>query len=210
MRHIRRGTSRVTIPFQLRSTSKVMAQWADQVRRGMLELRDRIPQATGGTGGGGATPTPPLFASVSKDGETWKVRVTNGTVNGVTPTIGGISISTNPAPFLTLTEGDNYLHLIGDFEPSVYVIGSGYAAIGSAGTVSSPEFVLNSSASPSPAEAYPIISGTSATTGNFDIVWAKFVLADGAVTTEIKSGGGNASIVFMPPDLYVAFRNVDS
>jgi hypothetical protein len=148
----------------------------------------------------------PLEAYIS-DG---KVMVRPGYVGGVMPTMGGAALDAETAPALTPSTGDNWLHLKGTYEPGVYELGSGYAAIGSAGVVSNVSFALTTSATASPAETFPKISGGSATNGQFDILWGKIVKAGAEVTIEIPSGGGDAQIVFMPPDRYIAFRNANS
>jgi len=138
-----------------------------------------------------------------------KVLVRPGFVSGVVPTIGGVAINAATPPQLTPAEGDNWLHLRGTYEPSTHTIAPGYVAIGSAGTVSAVSFVLTASATPSPAEDYPTVTGGAATDGHFDILWGKIVKDGDSVAIEEPSGGGNASVVFMPPNLYVAFRNVN-
>lgn len=139
MRYIRKGTSRVTIPFQLRSSSKAMAQWANQVRQGMLELRDRIPQANVRRGGGGGGTSEPFWTSIrTKPGSppespTYQAVVslgyveyqnknseesTYGTTGWVVPSIGGVEMDanlSNPAieiPALDLTGTTNYIYLV--------------------------------------------------------------------------------------------------
>ncbi len=160
-----------------------------------------------GTKPAGDTPTPtrdPLVAYVS-GGE---ILIAPGFVNNVMPTIGGTPLDAATPPSLALSAGDNYIHLKGTYTPTVYTIATGYAAIGSAGTVSSVEFVVNGS--PSGTEDYPKISGGSAVDGEFDILWGKFNKDGDVVTTEVPSGGGNAWVVFMPPNLYAAFRDVNA
>jgi hypothetical protein len=133
MRHIRKGTSRVTIPFQLRSTSKAMAQWANQVRQGMLELRDRIPQANIGRGGGGASDSPfwvsirvqkgsppenPIYEiTVGLGYVTYQNANANDIIGYIVPTIGGVKLDAkldNPEaviPALALSGMANYIYI---------------------------------------------------------------------------------------------------
>jgi hypothetical protein len=146
----------------------------------------------------------PLVAYVSGS----NVLIAPGFVNNVMPTISGTPLDAATPPSLALSAGDNYIHLKGTYTPTVYTIATGYAAIGSAGTVSSVEFVVNGS--PSGTEDYPKISGGSAVDGEFDILWGKFNKDGDVVTTEVPSGGGNAWVVFMPPNLYAAFRDVNA
>jgi hypothetical protein len=75
--------------------------------------------------------------------------------------------------------------------------------------VAAPEFVLTASLTPSPAESFPIVSGGAGVDGNFDILWAKITKTGDVVEINIPSGGGDAEIIFMPPNLYVAFRDVE-
>lgn len=148
----------------------------------------------------------PLQAYVNTDG----ISITPGFVNGIVPLIGTTPIDALVAPILPLSTGDNFIHLIGTFTPSVYAVAGSFAVIGSGGEVSAVSFVSTASATPSPAETYPIVSGSSATDGHFDILWAVVnVDNNDVITIEIPSGGGDAQIVFMPPDLYVAFRNTN-
>lgn len=137
------------------------------------------------------------------------VSIAPGFVGGVAPTIDGVAINAPTPPVLGLSEGDNFIHMRGTYTPSVYTIAAGFAAIGSGGTVSNVTFTRSATAAPSPAETYPIISGGSANDGTFDILWAVVNKTGDAITIETPSGGGNAQIVFMPPNLYVAFRNTN-
>lgn len=202
MRPVQKGSNPIRIPFQLRSTSKVMATWANDVRIGMQQLRDRVDQYAAPKT---SRASRPLKAYVNGD----TLRVTPGYVNGIMPTIDTVALDATTPPTLTLVEGENFLHLIGTYEPTVYELVTGYAAIGSAGTVSAPEFVLTASSTPSPAESFPIVSGGAGVDGNFDILWAKFTKTGALIEVDIPSGGGDAEVVFMPPNLYVAFRDVD-
>lgn len=137
------------------------------------------------------------------------VSITPGFVGGVVPTIGGVAIDAPTPPVLSLAEGDNFIHMRGTYTPSVYTLAAGFAAIGSGGTVSNVTFTRTGTAAPTPAEDYPIISGGSANDGTFDILWAVVQKTGSTLTIETPSGGGNAQIVFMPPNLYVAFRNTN-
>lgn len=217
MKPIRRGSSPIKVPFQLRSTSKAMAAWANEVRTGMIQLRDRIPQGRAGRGGGGGGGgSQPLKLGVRTKADSlpgspvFEAFVTPGFVNNVMPKIGGVLLDATPSPGITIVEGDNWLHLKGTYEPSVFELGAGYAAVGSAGSVSDLSFVLTNTQNPSPAEEYPKITGGAASDGNFDILWGKIVKDGDSVTIEIPSGGGDAAVVFMPPSLYVAFRNTNT
>jgi hypothetical protein len=202
MKPVRKGMNPIRIPFQLRSTSKAMASWANDVRVGMQQLRDRVDQYSTPKNGRGSRPLKAYVNGIT-------LRITPGYVNGIMPTISGTALNAATPPVLTLSEGANFLHLIGDYQPTVYELVTGYAAIGSAGTVAAPEFVLTASSTPSPAESYPIVSGGAGVDGNFDILWAKFTRTGSVVTVDIPSGGGDAEVVFMPPNLYVAFRDVE-
>jgi hypothetical protein len=184
-----------------------------ELRLSRIVAGDGIEETAGPTGrvfralgGPGAAATPPLTAYI-RDGE---VAVTPGYVNGVMPTLDGSALDATVTPSLAPSEGDNWLHLRGTYEPSTYELAAGYIAIGAAGTVSAVSFVLTGSPTPSPAEDYPkLTSGATAVDGHFDILWGKIVKDGDSVVIEIPSGGGDAAIVFMPPDLYVAFRDVN-
>lgn len=156
-------------------------------------------------GGGGAATRGDLVAYIL-DGE---VAVSPGLVGGIMPTMGGSPLDADPIPTLPLAEGNNYLHLRGTYDPSVYELAPGFAAIGAGGSVSAPVFSITSTAAPSPSEVYPVISGSSATAGTFDIVWARIEVDGDDIQIADPSGSGDANIVFMPPDLFVAFRNVN-
>lgn len=148
----------------------------------------------------------PLEAYIS-DG---KVSVRPGYVGNVMPTIAGTALDAATPPALTPASGTNWLHLKGTYEPSVYELASGYSAVGSAGTISNVSFALTTTQTPSPAETYPKISGGSAVNGQFDILWGKIVKTGDEVVIEIPSGGGDAQVIFMPPNHYVAFRNANA
>jgi hypothetical protein len=192
--------------------------WMSQAERTSNELgAENDPGSKGDTVSGYDAPdtfVDPVETSVQQPLEAYisggKVLVRPGYVGAVMPTIAGTPLDAGTPPELTPAEGDNWLHLKGTYEPSVFEIGTGYAAVGSAGTVSNVTFALTAVSTASPAETYPKITGGSAADGTFDILWGKIVKAGDEVTIEVPSGGGDAQIVFMPPNHYVAFRNANA
>lgn len=134
-----------------------------------------------------------------------EIRVTEGYVNNVLPTIGGSDITADPIPTLPITNNTiNYIILNGTYVPSTVTLGASFVALGSFGTVSDPEFTV-STALPT-GETYPTVTGTTASNGVFKAVFAVVEADDGAMTIT-QLGLGNAIVLFMPPDRYVVFRN---
>lgn len=52
MRNIRKGTNPISLPFLLRSSERPLAEWAFKVVACLQQIRDRIDQSYGGSGGG--------------------------------------------------------------------------------------------------------------------------------------------------------------
>lgn len=134
-----------------------------------------------------------------------KISVRPGYVNGIVPTIGGTLLTDATAPQLSVANNaTNYIILQGTYTPQTFSLGASFVALGSLGTLSNVEFI--SSTSPPAGETYPSVSGSSATNGTFKAIFATVVAASNVLTIT-QMGLGNGLVLFMPPNLYVVFRN---
>ena len=135
-----------------------------------------------------------------------KVGVLPGYVNGVMPKIAGTSLDDTTPPTLTIpSSSTRYIIATGTYTPSTFSLGTGFSALGSAGTVVNPSFTAV--ATVPVAETFPSVSGTTATNGVFQIIHAKIVTDVSGSMTLTQLGYGNMTVLFMPPNMYIAFRN---